>query len=136
VIVRYAYVNSDANNNGIPDAWEVQYFGGTATANGAASFDADGDGMTNQEEYLAGTNPIDSASKLQLVISSVTPSGATLQFQTATGRLYTVEYSDTLAPGSWSILAPANNPGTGGQLEMTDPNMPAKRFYRLSVLLP
>lgn len=126
----------DSNANSIPDTWEIQYFGSTSSPNGAANFDTDGDGMTNLEEYLAGTSPVDSTSKLRLLIGSVGPSGAVLQFPTVTGRLYTVEYSDTLAFGSWNILAPANRPGTGEALEVSDPDMPARRFYRLSVSLP
>lgn len=139
VIVRYLLADiqpPDTNSNGIPDTWEIQYFGGIDSPNGAASFDADGDGMTNLQEYLSGTSPNDPASKLQVAITSVTLSGAVLQFPTVTGRIYTVECSDTLAEGSWTILPPADIPGTGEVLEVTDAAVPAKRFYRLRVSLP
>ena len=44
----------DANGDGIPDDWEMLYFGTTAIdPNG----DDDGDGVTNRQEYLNGTNP-------------------------------------------------------------------------------
>lgn len=46
----------DANNNGIPDAWEVLY--GLSGANAASDADPDGDGRTNLQEYNAGTNPV------------------------------------------------------------------------------
>ncbi|MCC7376801.1 MAG: hypothetical protein IT581_19230 [Verrucomicrobiales bacterium] len=46
----------DADGNGLPDAWEVRYFGKVGIdPNG----DADGDGLTNREEYLAGSNPVE-----------------------------------------------------------------------------
>ena len=44
----------DADGDGLPDAWEQQYFGNT-TYNG--NDDPDGDGYTNLEEYQNGTNP-------------------------------------------------------------------------------
>ena len=40
--------------NGLPIAWLLTNFG---TTNVSASADPDGDGMSNQAEYLAGTNP-------------------------------------------------------------------------------
>ena len=45
----------DSDADGLPDDWEVDRFGGTGPQNGAG--DADGDGMTNGQEYAAGTNP-------------------------------------------------------------------------------
>jgi Divergent InlB B-repeat domain len=44
----------DANGNGIPDWWEMYYFG---NLNQTALGDYDGDGVNNLDEYLEGTNP-------------------------------------------------------------------------------
>jgi Divergent InlB B-repeat domain len=44
----------DANNNGIPDWWEMKYFG---NLNQLALGDYDGDGVDNLHEYLEGTDP-------------------------------------------------------------------------------
>ena len=46
----------DANHNGLPDAWEKAF--GVSDPNA----DPDGDGATNIQEYLAGTDPLDAAS--------------------------------------------------------------------------
>jgi hypothetical protein len=44
----------DSDGDGLPDAWELQYFGNlNQTANG----DPDGDGLTNLQEYQQGRNP-------------------------------------------------------------------------------
>lgn len=50
---------SDANGNGIPDWWEMQYF---HNLNQTALGDYDGDGVDNLDEYLEGTNPTNAAS--------------------------------------------------------------------------
>jgi hypothetical protein len=50
---------ADSNGNGIPDWWEMQYFG---NLNQTAAGDYDGDGVDNLDEYLEGTNPTNAAS--------------------------------------------------------------------------
>ncbi len=51
---------ADADGDGLPDAWEIQHFGDTASQDGGG--DADRDGATNLQEYLAGSDPMDPAS--------------------------------------------------------------------------
>ncbi len=48
--------NADQNTNGIPDGWEWNHFG---NLNQTAEGDYDGDGISNLQEYLNGTNPND-----------------------------------------------------------------------------
>lgn len=51
-----AKVPVDTDGDGMPDAWEIKHkFDPKNAADGA--LDADGDGYTNVEEYLNGTNP-------------------------------------------------------------------------------
>lgn len=45
----------DVDSDGLPDWWEVLYFGSFQAQSGTA--DPDGDGFTNAQEYAAGTNP-------------------------------------------------------------------------------
>jgi len=53
-------INQDADSNGMQDEWEQSYFGNNGVDPNA---DADGDGMSNQSEYLFGLNPTDRKSK-------------------------------------------------------------------------
>ena len=58
----------DSVGDGISDSWRLAYFGSTATnASSCADCDPDGDGMSNLQEYLAGTNPLDANSALRIV---------------------------------------------------------------------
>jgi len=58
-IYKLAPIDSDAD--GLPTWWELAYFGSTTAAGPGA--DADLDGATNLQEYLAGTDPLSAASK-------------------------------------------------------------------------
>ena len=61
---------ADADKDGLPDRWMTNYFGhtnGLAADKSRAQDDADADGLTNLEEYQAGTNPTNALSVLRLV---------------------------------------------------------------------
>lgn len=55
---------TDSIGDGISDGWRQYYFGGSTTTNGSscASCDPDGDGYSNLQEFLFGTNPSDTNS--------------------------------------------------------------------------
>ncbi len=135
----YEFVNENADTDadGLPDGWEIRY-GLDPNDPADAGLDPDNDGFSNLSEYLAGTIPTSAASKLALDISSVNPSGAgaVLEFNSVLGRLYTVQYSDNLSAASWLPLSPANMPGTGSSMQITDTSPSTRRFYRLQVTLP
>ena len=89
--------------DGIPDAWKIAN-GFSASAN-IAALDSDGDGVTNLQEYLAGTNPQSAASKL--AITSIATPGAS-EFDVAwpgvAGKIYRVSTSSDLV--TWTQLGP------------------------------
>jgi len=58
-IYKIAGIDSDAD--GLPDWWELAYFGSATAASPGG--DADSDGATNLQEYRAGTDPLEAASK-------------------------------------------------------------------------
>jgi len=49
-------VQPDSDGDGLPDAWEIEFFGGIYQE---AGDDYDGDGLTEYMEYMAGTDPTD-----------------------------------------------------------------------------
>ena len=67
--------DQSAVGDGIPNSWKQQY-GFDPLDPTVASADPDGDGFSNLQEYLAGTDPTNSASSFHII--SVVPSGIDL----------------------------------------------------------
>ncbi|HLH54237.1 MAG TPA: S8 family serine peptidase [Verrucomicrobiae bacterium] len=92
---KYTFI--DANHNGISDAWEKYYLGAVIT-NRSGSIDSDGDGMTDYQEFIAGTDPTNAASKLVFVGAAVeTNSAVIFQWSAVPGRSYQLVSSTDLA---------------------------------------
>jgi hypothetical protein len=65
LVFQGVYTYDDVNHNGISDAWEEQYFGSVADSH-PGNLDSDGDGASDYAEFIAGTDPTDPTSFLQL----------------------------------------------------------------------
>jgi hypothetical protein len=88
----------DSNRDGLPDDWQLQYFGSLSSGPQA---DPDGDGFNNFTEFAFGTNPTNSASALPLqatVLTSGSNQVLTLRFRRRAGSMlnYIVESSADL----------------------------------------
>ena len=109
----------DADGDGIPDWWEVQYFG--SITNCAPEADPDGAGMTNLQEYLADTNPTNAISVLCL--SRIVPeaNGLRLEGQCGVAARQFLERNQSIgtAGTDWLTLF-TNSPPTPLQTNLFD----------------
>ncbi|HXG49619.1 MAG TPA: immunoglobulin domain-containing protein, partial [Methylomirabilota bacterium] len=121
----------DTDRDGLPDEWETAY--GLNPTGPDSEVDADGDGLTNGEEYVAGTDPQDPASYLK--VEAAEPyelGGAVIYFNAASNRTYTVEYCDAAVGGAWLKLVDVVATTNSRPVSVTNaaPDA-AMRFYRL-----
>jgi len=101
--------SGDADCDGMADAWELAYFG---NLNSGAATDTDGDGVADRAEYVAGTNPTNSASLPDLSIAlsdgqpviSFTALRADGPGYAGLNRYYTLEGRAGLASGNWESI--------------------------------
>ena len=118
----------DTDGDGMPDDWEMANGLNKLVADGGG--DADLDGLTNLQEYLAGTNPQSAASTLRLV-ATLGPSSVNLQFNAVAGRTYSVVYSTVLPAIGWTKLTNVGAQGTSAPVTVQDPGGGPQRFYRV-----
>ncbi len=84
----------DTDNDGLPDWWEWLYF--RNITNAVPDEDYDGSGMTNWQEYKAGTNPTDSRSFLGITHVEVQDNGdVRVEWLSVPGRRYRVRFRDS-----------------------------------------
>lgn len=118
----------DADADGLPDWWEDWYLGSVDFTTGAE--DSDNDGITNQAEYLAGSDPLIGEPPFRIQYVSRTAQGLGLNFSTLSGRAYHVEESPDLI--NWTPR-PDGISGDGNPAQVTVPFAAdgSPRFYRL-----
>lgn len=98
--------SSDSDSDQMPDSWEQQIVDadpddGIDSVNDVmAEDDFDGDGLCNEHEYIAGTDPTDPDSVFaQMAPKREEAGGFTVQWHSVNGKLYTVYRSTSLADG-------------------------------------
>ena len=141
----------DSDHDGLPDAWEEWQLYQSGIRPGPNGWDLslitrdgdfDGDGISNYDEYIAGTFAGDATERFELRIVTKTPTGVKFEFFTITGKLYAIEESSDLK--TWERVAFAVGTATSSALRYQAPavdivtatvNSPSatSRFYRLSV---
>jgi hypothetical protein len=114
------------------DEWKIHFFGSTTNSIAADDADADGDGMPNWQEYLAGTDPTNPQSELSFDSSALATNGPkyiTLGWLTAPDKTYILESIPALGGGGWTPIN--TNSGDGYTYQFIENNPGNAAFYRI-----
>ena len=126
----------DSDGDGMPDGWE--------TANGFdpnnssdAAADADMDGASNYEEFVAGTDPRHPGSVLRVISSTKNGNVYTIEFFAVAGKTYRLQYRISLNSGGWATLRTLDAQSSSGVVQVQDTAAGGvQRFYRLQTTSP
>ena len=131
--------NMSAVGDGIPNGWKQQHGLDPFDPN-LGSEDADGDGMSNLQEYLAGTDPTNSASAFQITSLVATGFDISVTWTTGIGRTNALQATAAgdggLYTNSFADIFTVTN-AVGNQTNYFDlgavTNFPS-RFYRVRLV--
>jgi Tol biopolymer transport system component len=119
---------ADSDQDALPDDWEATYFSNLARD---GSGDWDGDGSSDRDEYLVGTDPTDEGSAFRvLTLTRMGGGDVTLIWSATAGRMYRLQFKDSV-DAAWSDLA-GEVVATGETASKVDvsPGASLQRFYR------
>ena len=117
-------------------AWQHAHFAlaelGQAIVSGPDA-DPDNDGMSNHDEYIAGTGPKDAKSRLEIRMIQVNAAGGQLSvyFHSAPNRSYRLLQSPNVL-GPWQTAGELNGPPNGGPVKLVVP-LGQIQFFRLEI---
>ena len=138
-----AIVVDDINANGIPDEWESRYatprngFAALSLARDDGALDNDGDGFSNREEWIAGTDPQNTESRF--VCTTITRDSGALRISfspVVADRVYSLRRATslTLPAEDWATIATIRTDANADSYTWTLP-VPTtdSGFYRVAV---
>ena len=146
-----ADLTGDANTDGLPDSWQIEYFGSINNPNAAPNATPAGDGVPNWLKYSLGLNPTipgvvvpDGVVWVDGKDVATTPidpnntnsvaiyTAAEVVFNTEVDKSYQIQSTSSLSEG-WQNVGDAI-PGTGSAISYVTPTRTkVQQFYRVEI---
>jgi len=120
--------------------WQIYYFGSTNNPAAAASADPDGDGQNNSTEFLAGTDPTNSASSFRITAIGKEANDIRVTWLTGVGKTSALQESDGGVGGGLSVsftdlfVVSNTTGGTTNYLDSGAITNAAARYYRVRLV--
>jgi hypothetical protein len=124
----------DSDGDGIPDAWELFWAGDLSSL--SREGDYDGDGVSDYEEYLADTNPMDPEDQFRILAYESSENSSLLSWTSKPTRVYQAQSSSTLEAGEWRGLGLQFPQGEITTMEIEHGAREGALFFRLQAFPP
>ena len=121
-------------------SWATNYFADMKSLATAPAADPDGDGLSNEAEFLLGESPLDPAVSWRPQMLAGSQGTFRLRFLRRANRCFTVEAATNLVKPNWQPLdIPENAPfyaAADEWVELPLPSGTAGGFFRVTVTAP
>ena len=128
----------DEDEDGIPDAWELERTNSTTVLGNPADGDCDDDGVPDEDEHAADTNPFDPNDYLRILgLAPTNGNDFVVNWASSPSRLYRLEKAYDLG-GAWSdsgLGTHAPDDGTNTARTATETGH-TQVFFRVKAVLP
>lgn len=120
--------SDDSDGDGLPDEYELAFYGDLTTSDGTG--DHDGDGDNDLTEWIRGTDPTDPSSRFHFEVIREDDGSTFVLWDGELGRVYDLEWSPDLE--DFQLIA-SDLPGLGDPILWFDENALELRkgFYRI-----
>jgi hypothetical protein len=129
LVATLTVVVADSDGDGLPDDWELA--NGTNPNVNDAGLDPDHDGLSNLQEYRAGTSPTNAASALRLESVMTTGDDAVFRFLAVSNRDYTIQMQPAVGDAWQKWLDIGQAPSNRTMVLTNVNNTGTNRFFRL-----
>jgi PKD repeat protein len=123
--------------------WQQQFFSCANCPQADANADPDGDGQSNQAEFLAGTDPTNSLSALRIISAAMETDDVRITWATAGGHTNVVQVGGGNGDGGYStnftdigglIVIPGSGDTTTNYLDLGAATNTPSRYYRIRLI--
>lgn len=122
---------TDTDNDGLLDAWEISQFG---NLDQTAEDDSDGDGRSNLDEYIAGTDPTKSSSRFEVLSATYNGSSVVIRWSAVADRVYNIYWTADLTQ-SFTLIA-SGIQGSTSEYTHLSKKLPTCGYYKMTVQKP
>jgi hypothetical protein len=116
------------------ETWRAAHFTAAELSDpqiSGAGADPDADGLTNQQEYICGTDPRDAQSVLGIESAAISNGAAILKFRSVSGKSYSVQALDAVG-GTWTNIGNVSAADSSGSSSIVDARtLHSSQFYRV-----
>lgn len=127
----------DSDNDSLPDGWEYGFTNSLPVLSGLGAADADGDGISDAQEFVADTDPLSNQEFLSVVALNVKGITNRVTWSSRATRIYRLELTTNLAAPSWNdsglgLVDPDTGAATSREITTTN----SIQFYKVKAKVP